>query len=77
VFCIGRADLIREKYIYQVKVKKVSLKRALLGNSLSGRALRQRLGLEMKKTWPNVSDLLNKRAKTLKLDVLNVIMDNN
>ena len=25
-----RADLIREKYIYQVKVKKVSLKRALL-----------------------------------------------
>jgi tRNA U54 and U55 pseudouridine synthase Pus10 len=27
------------------------------------------------RTIPNVSDLLGNRAKTLKLDVLNVIMD--
>ena len=35
-----RADLIRERYIYKFKVRKVSLKRALYGNSLPRRPLR-------------------------------------
>jgi len=71
-----RADLIREKYRYEVKVKKVSLKRAEMKIRCQG-------GLYVKvlvsgdegRTSPNVSELLGNRAKPLKLDVLNVIMD--
>ncbi len=73
-----RADLIREKYIYQVKVKKVSLKRALLEiHCQGGLYVKELVSGDEGRTVPNVSDLLNNRAKTLKLDVLNVIMDNN
>ncbi len=72
-----RADLIREKYIYQVKVKKVSLKRALLEiRCQGGLYVKELVSGDEGRTVPNVSDLLKNRAKTLKLDVLNVIMDN-
>jgi tRNA pseudouridine synthase 10 len=73
-----RADLIREKYIYQVKVKKVSLKRALLEiRCQGGLYVKELVSGDEGRTIPNVSDLLKNRAKTLKLDVLNVIMDDN
>ena len=73
-----RADLIREKYIYQVKVKKVSLKRALLEiRCQGGLYVKELVSGDEGRTVPNVSALLNNRAKTLKLDVLNVIMDDN
>jgi tRNA pseudouridine synthase 10 len=71
-----RADLIREKYIYQVKVKKVSLKRALMEiRCQGGLYVKELVSGDEGRTNPNVSDLLNNKAKTLKLDVLNVIMD--
>jgi tRNA pseudouridine synthase 10 len=71
-----RADLIREKYIYKVKVKKVSLKRALLEiRCQGGLYVKELVSGDEGRTIPNVSDLLKNRAKTLKLDVLNVIMD--
>jgi tRNA pseudouridine synthase 10 len=71
-----RADLIREKYIYQVKVKKVSLKRALMEiRCQGGLYVKELVSGDEGRTVPNVSDLLNNRAKTLKLDVLNVIME--
>jgi len=73
-----RADLIREKYIYQVKVKKVSLRRALLEILCQGGLyVKELVSGDEGRTVPNVSNLLNNRAKTLKLDVLNVIMDDN
>jgi tRNA pseudouridine synthase 10 len=73
-----RADLIRERYIYKVKVKKVSLKRALLEiRCQGGLYVKELVSGDEGRTVPNVSDLLNNRAKTLKLDVLNVIMDDN
>ncbi len=73
-----RADLIREKYIYQVKVKKVSLKRALLEiRCQGGLYVKELVSGDEGRTVPNISDLLKNRAKTLKLDVLNVIMDDN
>ena len=73
-----RADLIREKYIYQVKVKKVSLKRALLEiRCQGGLYVKELVSGDEGRTNPNVSDLLKNPAKTLKLDVLNVIMDDN
>jgi tRNA pseudouridine synthase 10 len=71
-----RADLIRERYIYKLKVKKVSLKRALLEIKCQGGLyVKELVSGDEGRTNPNVSALLNNKAKTLKLDVLNVIME--
>ena len=71
-----RADLIRERYIYKLKVKKVSLKRALLEiHCQGGLYVKELVSGDEGRTNPNVSDLLGNRAKTLKLDVLKVMME--
>ena len=71
-----RADLTREKYIYEVKVKKVSLKRAEMKiRCQGGLYVKELVSGDEGRTMPNVSELLGNRAKPLKLDVLNVIMD--
>jgi tRNA pseudouridine synthase 10 len=71
-----RADLTREKYIYKLKVKKVSLKRALMEIYCQGGLyVKELVSGDEGRTIPNVSDLLGNRARTLKLDVLKVIMD--
>jgi tRNA pseudouridine synthase 10 len=72
-----RADLMREKYIYEVKVKKCSLKRAEMKiRCQGGLYVKELVSGDEGRTLPNVSELLGNRAKPLKLDVLNVIMDN-
>jgi tRNA pseudouridine synthase 10 len=71
-----RADLTREKYIYEVKVKKLSPKKAEMKIKCQG-------GLYVKelvtgdggRTKPSVSEILQNKAKPIKLDVLNVIME--
>jgi len=71
-----RADLTREKYIYEVKVKKVSLKRAEMEiRCQGGLYVKELVSGDERRTMPNVSELLGNRAKPLKLDVLNVIID--
>ena len=71
-----RADLIRERYIYKVKVKKVSLKMALMEiRCQGGLYVKELVSGDEGRTIPNVSDLLGNKAKTLKLDVLKIIMD--
>jgi len=71
-----RADLIREKYIYEVKVKKLSLKRAEMKiRCQGGLYVKELVSGDEGRTTPSVSELLENRAKPLKLDVLNVIMD--
>jgi tRNA pseudouridine synthase 10 len=71
-----RADLIREKYIYKLKVKKVSPKRALMEiHCQGGLYVKELVSGDEGRTIPNISDLLGNRAKTLKLDVLKVITD--
>jgi tRNA pseudouridine synthase 10 len=71
-----RADLIREKYIYEVKVKKVALKRAEMNiRCQGGLYIKELVSGDEGRTTPNVSELLGNRAKPLKLDVLNIIMD--
>jgi len=71
-----RANLIREKYIYEVKVKKVSLKRAEMKiRCQGGLYVKELVSGDEGRTKPNVSELLENRAKPLKLDVLKVIMD--
>jgi tRNA pseudouridine synthase 10 len=73
-----RADLIRERYIYKVKVKKVSLKTAIMEiRCQGGLYVKELVSGDEGRTVPSVSSLLGFRAKTLKLDVLNVIMDDN
>ncbi len=71
-----RADKTREKYIYEVGLKKLSLQKAEM-------TLRCQGGLYVKelvtgdegRTMPSVSELLKNRAKPFELDVLNIVMD--
>jgi len=71
-----RADLTREKYIYGVKVKKVSPKRAEMQiRCQGGLYVKELVSGDEGRTVPSVSELLGNRAKPLKLDVLNVIID--
>lgn len=70
-----RADIIRERYIYKLRVKKVSLKRALIEiHCQGGLYVKELVSGDEGRTIPNVSHMLENRAKTLKLDVLKVIM---
>ncbi len=72
-----RADLVRERYIYQVKVKKKSPRRAELEiRCQGGLYVKELMSGDEGRTTPNVSDLLGNRARPLKLDVLNVKLDN-
>ncbi len=71
-----RADLTRERYIYKLKVKKLSAKEALMQvRCQGGLYVKELVSGDEERTTPSVSELLNNPAKTLKLDVLNVIME--
>jgi tRNA pseudouridine synthase 10 len=71
-----RADLTREKYIYEVKVKKVSPKKAEMEiRCQGGLYVKELVSGDEGRTTPSVSELLGNRAKPVKLDVLNVIME--
>lgn len=72
-----RADLVRERYIYKVTAKMVSLRMALIEiRCQGGLYVKELVSGDEGRTVPSVSGLLGNRAKTLKLDVLNVILDN-
>ena len=71
-----RADLVRERYIYGVKVKKVAFKLAMLEiRCQGGLYVKELVSGDEGRTVPSVSSLLGNRARTLKLDVLSVILD--
>jgi tRNA pseudouridine synthase 10 len=71
-----RADIVRERYIYKIEVRKVTLKQALLEIKCQGGLyVKELVSGDEGRTVPNVSALLDNPAKTLKLDVLNVIME--
>ncbi len=71
-----RADLVRERYIYKVKVKKVSPKEAEMQvRCQGGLYVKELVSGDEGRTTPSVSELLKNEAKTLKLDVLNIIME--
>ena len=70
-----RADLTREKYIYKVKVKKVTPNQAELTlRCQGGLYVKELISGDNGRTVPSVSELLGTEAKTLKLDVLKVII---
>lgn len=71
-----RADLVRERYIYKLKVKKVSLKEAEAQvRCQGGLYVKELVSGDEGRTTPSVTELAKNPAKTLKLDVLNVIME--
>ncbi len=70
-----RADLTRERYIYKVKVKKVAPNQAeLIIRCQGGLYVKELVSGDAGRTLPSVSGLLGTGAKTLKLDVLKVIV---
>lgn len=70
-----RADLTREKYIYKVKVKKVAPNQAeMIIRCQGGLYIKELVSGDEGRTVPSVSGLLGANAKTLKLDVLKVIV---
>ncbi len=72
-----RADLTREKYIYDVKIKRLSPQKAEMRiRCQGGLYVKELVTGDEGRTSPNVSEILKNRAKPLKLDVLNVIMEN-
>jgi tRNA pseudouridine synthase 10 len=71
-----RADLMRERYIYSVKVKRVSPRTAEIKILCQGGLyIKELVSGDGGRTMPNVSSLLDNQAKTLELDVLNVILN--
>jgi tRNA pseudouridine synthase 10 len=71
-----RADLTREKYIYEVKVKKLSPKKVEMKiRCQGGLYVKELVTGDEGRTIPNVSDILKNRAEPIKLDVLDVIME--
>jgi tRNA pseudouridine synthase 10 len=71
-----RADLTREKYIYKVKVKKVAPKQAeMIVLCQGGLYVKELVSGDEGRTVPSIAELLGTGAKTLKLDVLKVIVD--
>lgn len=70
-----RADLTREKYIYGVKVKKLSFKKAEMKiRCQGGLYVKELVTGDDERTKPSVSGILKNKAEPIELDVLNVIM---
>ena len=71
-----RADLTRERYIYKLKVKKISAKEALMEVICQGGLyVKELVSGDEGRTVPSVAELLKNPAKIIKLDVLKVIME--
>ncbi|MEM3464469.1 MAG: tRNA pseudouridine(54/55) synthase Pus10 [Candidatus Bathyarchaeia archaeon] len=70
-----RADLTREKYIYEVKAKRLSPNRAELKvRCQGGLYVKELVTGDEGRTTPSVSEILGNKAKPIKLDVLKVIV---
>jgi tRNA pseudouridine synthase 10 len=71
-----RADLTRERYIYKLKIKKLSAKEALMEvRCQGGLYVKELVSGDEGRTVPSVAGILENPAKITKLDVLKVIME--
>jgi tRNA pseudouridine synthase 10 len=71
-----RANMTREKYIYEVNVKKLSPKKAQMKiRCQGGLYVKELVTGDEGRTVPSISGILKNRAKPVKLDVLNVITE--
>jgi len=70
-----RADLTREKYIYEVKVKKLSPKKAKMKiRCQGGLYVKELVTGDSGRTEPSISRTLKNKAEPMELDVLNVFI---
>ncbi len=70
-----RADLTREKYIYEVKLKKLSAKKAEMRiRCQGGLYVKELVTGDDGRTKPSVSEILKTEAEPIELDVLNVFI---
>ena len=70
-----RADLTREKYIYEVKVKKLSPRKAEVRiRCQGGLYVKELVAGDNGRTKPSISEILKTKAEPIELDVLNVLM---
>jgi tRNA pseudouridine synthase 10 len=70
-----RADLIREKHIYEAHVKRLAPNRIELKlRCQGGLYIKELVTGDEGRTIPNVADIVGSRATPLELDVLNVLL---
>jgi len=71
-----RADLIREKYIYEAHLKRLAPNRAEMKiRCQGGLYIKELVSGDEGRTVPSVATIINAQAKPVELDVLNVIME--
>ena len=71
-----RADLIREKYIYEAHLKRLAPNRAEMKiRCQGGLYIKELVSGDEGRTIPSVASILNVEAKPLELDVLKVTME--
>jgi tRNA pseudouridine synthase 10 len=71
-----RADLVREKYIYETKIKRLAPNRAEMNiRCQGGLYIKELISGDGGRTDPSVAKIINTEAKPLELDVLKVIME--
>ena len=71
-----RADLVREKYIYEAYLKRLAPNRAEMKiRCQGGLYIKELVSGDQGRTVPSVASIINVEAKPLELDVLKVIME--
>lgn len=71
-----RADLIREKYIYETQIKRLTPNRAEMKiRCQGGLYIKELISGDEGRTDPSIATIINVEAKPLELDVLKVIME--
>ena len=71
-----RADLTREKYIYETQVKRLAPNRAEMNiRCQGGLYIKELVSGDEGRTAPSVASIINAEAKPLKLDVMNIVME--
>ena len=71
-----RADLVREKYIYEAYLKRLAPNRAEMKiRCQGGLYIKELVSGDEGRTIPSVASIINAQAKPVDLDVLNVIME--
>ena len=71
-----RADIVREKYIYEAHIKRLAPNRAEMKiRCQGGLYIKELVSSDEGRTVPSVASIINAEAKPLELDVLKVIME--
>jgi len=71
-----RADLVREKYIYEAYLKRLAPNRAEMKiRCQGGLYIKELVSGDEGRTVPSVASIINAQAKPVDLDVLNIIME--